>query len=198
MINIHAKSIDGVWFGVAHDRESIFATTFALSKDKVLQGLKESLPNSIRFQQLDKPSSFAEHVIAVIKDMYDGKDVSHNFSLATEHLSNYAKTVIRVVSLIPPGYIASYGAIAKVAGGSPRAGARIMAMNPFPPICACHRVAVWDFSLVGYDGGLDVKLEISKREKRGYPSKNEMTVESKRLELHPVEYVLRKLEKEKR
>jgi hypothetical protein len=41
MINIHTKDIDGVWFGVAYDGESIFATTFASSKDKALQVLRE-------------------------------------------------------------------------------------------------------------------------------------------------------------
>jgi len=96
---------------------------------------------------------------------------------ATEHLSDYAKGVIGVVSLIPQGYGASYGAVAKAAGGSPRAVGRVMAMNPFLPICACHRVVGSDFSLVGYGGGLDVKLEILKREKRGYASKKECSLE---------------------
>ena len=198
MINIHTKDIDGVWFGVAYDGESIFATTFASSKDKALQVLRESLPQGLPFQQLAKPSTFAENVIVVIKDICEGKDVSHSFFFATEHLSDYAKRVIGVVSLIPPGYVASYGAVAKAAGGSPRAVGRVMAMNPFPPICACHRVVGSDFSLVGYGGGLDVKLEILKLEKRGYASKKEMFVGSRKLELYPVECVLRMLEKGKR
>jgi methylated-DNA-[protein]-cysteine S-methyltransferase len=146
---------------------------------------------------LTKPSTFAENVIVAIKDIFEGKDVSHSFFFPTEHLSNYAKGVIGVVSLIPPGYVASYGAVAKAAGGSLRS-VGVMAMNPFLPICACHRVVGSDFSLVGYGGGLDVKLEILKREKRGYASKKEMFVGSKKLELHPVECVLRMLERDKR
>lgn len=198
MIDICIKKIGGVWFGVAHDRELIYATTFAFGEDKVLKSLRESLPSHAPFQQLGKPSSFAERVIAVIKDIYVGKNVLHSFSFATERLSKYARKVIDVVSLIPPGYVASYGAVAKAAGGSPRAVGRVMAINPFAPICACHRVVSSDLSLGGYGGGLDVKLAFLKREKRGYTSKKEIPVDGKKLELYPVEWVLRKLDKDKR
>jgi methylated-DNA-[protein]-cysteine S-methyltransferase len=133
-----------------------------------------------------------------MKDAYDGRDLSHSFSFATEYLSDYARRVLSVVSLIPPGYVVSYGSVARVVGGSPRAVGRVMALNPFPPICPCHRVVGSDFSLVGYGGGLDIKLEMLKRERRGYSTKKAMSVGGKRLALLPVECVLRKLEKDKR
>jgi O-6-methylguanine DNA methyltransferase len=196
MISLYTKNIKGVWFGVAYDKEKVSATTFAFSKKGALQGLLQSVPFDVRFQHLEKPSVFAEHSLGLLRNIYDGKDVSHNFSLATAHLSNYARKVIEIVSLIPLGYVAPYGSVARAAGGSPRAVGHVMALNPFAPIVACHRVVRSDFTLGGYGGGLKVKLDFLKREKRGYTAKREIPVNGKKLEVFPAEFVLRKVEKE--
>lgn len=136
--------------------------------------------------------------MALLKDIYDGKEVSNNFSLAAEHLSSYFQRVVKIVSLIPLGYASSYGAVAKVAGGSPRAVGRVMALNPFAPIVPCHRVVGSDFSLRGYGGGLDMKFAFLKRESRGYASSKEISVNGKKLTVFPVELALSKAEKGKR
>ena len=127
--------------------------------------------------------------------MYDGKDVSQSFPLATEHLPAYTQRVLEMTYLIPVGYVASYGSIAKAVGGSPRAVGNIMAANPFAPIVPCHRVVSSDFTLGGYGGGLDVKLAFLVREKRGYASQREILVGGKKLQVFPVEFVLDKLKK---
>ena len=104
--------------------------------------------------------------------------------------------MLEAASLIPVGYAASYSSIAKAAGGSPRAVGRVMASNPFVPIVPCHRVVSSDFTLGGYGGGLNVKLEFLVREKRGYTSPREIPLGGKKLQVFPVEFVLRKLERE--
>ncbi|MCL6578212.1 MAG: MGMT family protein [Candidatus Bathyarchaeota archaeon] len=129
----------------------------------------------------------------MLKKIYYGKDVSENLSLSAEHLSDYFKKVIKVASLIPVGYVSSYGLIAKAAGGSPRAVGRVMAMNPFAPLVPCHRVVSSDFTLGGYGGGLKAKLAFLEREKRGYTVKQEISVNSKSLQVFPVEFVLKKV-----
>ncbi|NWG11641.1 MGMT family protein [Candidatus Bathyarchaeota archaeon] len=198
MICVYTKIIDGVWFGVAYEGEQIFATTFgSSSKEKTVQGLLNSLPSNIASHHSEATSVFAERAVAFLKDMYDGKEVSNNFSLAMNHLSSYFQRVIKITSLIPLGYASSYGAVAKVAGGKPRAVGRVMALNPFAPIVPCHRVVGSDFSLTGYGGGLDVKLAFLKREKRGYASKREISVHGKKLQVFPVEYVLNKVKERK-
>jgi O-6-methylguanine DNA methyltransferase len=195
MISLYTKNIEDVWFGVAYDKEEVFATTFAFSEKRALQGLLESIPFDVPFQYLGKPSVFAEGVLGLLRNIYDGKDVSHSFSLATEHLSNYARKVIETVSLISLGYVASYGSVARAAGGSPRAVGRVMALNPFAPIVPCHRVVSSDFTLGGYGGGIKVKLDFLKREKRGYTAKREIQLNGKKLQVFPVEFVLRKVGK---
>jgi len=197
MMGLYARKGDGVWFGVACDDERIFATTFGFNKETVLRSLLRSIPFGVPFQHSEKLTPLAERVLDLIKDIYDGEEVSRGFSLATGHLSDYAKNVIKVASLIPLGYVASYGSVAEVAGGSPRAVGRVMALNPFPLIVPCHRVVCSDLRLGGYGLGLDVKLEILRRENKGYASKREVQANGKKLQLFPVGFVLKRLEKGK-
>jgi methylated-DNA-[protein]-cysteine S-methyltransferase len=192
MIEISGKNIDGVWFGVACRGDEIFATNFAPDEKSVLAGLLRALPLGMSFQKLETPTPFAERAIVTLKGVYDGKGVSGSLPFAMGHLSKYTQKVLKVASLIPLGYVASYGSVADVAGGSPRGVGRVMAMNPFAPVVPCHRVVGSDFSLVGYGGGLPMKLELLKRERRGYASEREIAVGQERLRIFPVEFVLRK------
>ena len=198
MISLYIKKIDGVGFGVASDEEKVFATTFGFNKETMLRNLLRSIPYNVPFQHLEKASPFAEHVMALLRDIYDGKDVSHSFSLATDRLSSYARRVVKTVSVVPVGYVTFYGSVAKAAGGGPRAVGSVMALNRFPLIVPCHRVVRSDFKLGGYGGGVDVKLEILMRESRGHASRREVPVDSKKLSILPVELVLKRLEKGKR
>jgi O-6-methylguanine DNA methyltransferase len=195
MIDLYARNVEDVWFGVAYDGEEVFATNFASDGRRVLQGLLHSLPFKASFEQVEKPSAFAEHVVAMLKDVYDGKEIAQIPSLSMQHLSQYTQKVLKAASLIPLGYVASYGSVAKAAGGSPRGVGRVMALNPFAPIVPCHRVVGSDFSLVGYGGGLHAKLEFLKRERRGYTSEREIQVSNKRLKVFPVEFALKKADK---
>jgi methylated-DNA-[protein]-cysteine S-methyltransferase len=196
MIGVYAKNIGGVWFGVACDKQSVFGTAFAFSEEEVLQCLLSGLPFNVPFQAFSEASTFAEDVLASMKNVYDGKDVSQGFPLATEHLPAYTRKVLEVTSLVPVGYVTSYGSIAKAAGGSPRAVGNVMAANSFAPIVPCHRVVSSDFTLGGYGGGLDVKLEFLVREKRGYQSPREIPVNDRKLTVFPVEFVLRNFKKD--
>jgi len=197
MIGLYTKTIDGVWFGVASEEENLFATAFGFSEEAVLQSLLKGIPFGVPFQYSKSASAFAKRVVSSLKDIYDGRDASHGFSLVTRRLSDYARKVIETVSLIPLGYVASYGSVARVAGGSPRAVGRVMASHPFPPIVPCHRVVSSDLTLGGYGGGLDVKLAFLSRERRRYAAKREIPVNGKKLLVFPVEFVLKRLERGK-
>jgi methylated-DNA-[protein]-cysteine S-methyltransferase len=199
MIGLYVENVEGVWFGIACDRKKIFATTFTFSEERTLQSLLKSIPFNVPFQYSEETSVFAEHVIVLMKDIYDGKGDSDNFSLVTEHLSDYARRVIEVVSLVPVGFVASYGSVARAAGGGARAVGRVMASNPFPLVVPCHRVVCSDFTLGGYGGGYDnvpVKLGILKRESRGYASEREISVGGEKLLVFPVERVLKQVGEE--
>jgi len=193
MIGVYTKDIAGVLFGAACAEQRVFSTSFADSQQGALKKLLSSIPFNVPFQVYPEPSAFAETVLTSVKNVYDGNGVSKRFPLATEHLSAYTQKVLTAASLIPVGYVTSYGAIAKAAGGSPRAVGNVMASNPFAPIVPCHRVVSSDFTLGGYGGGLKVKLELLVREKRGHMSPLEIALGDRKLRVFPVEFVLRKL-----
>jgi O-6-methylguanine DNA methyltransferase len=196
MIGVYTKNIGGVWFGVACDKQRVYGTSFAPSEQEALRGLLGGLPFNASFQVFVEPSAFANEVLAAVKSVFDGKGVSPSVTLATEHLTAYTQKVLAAASLIPVGYVASYGAIAEAAGGSPRAVGNVMACNPFAPIVPCHRVVGSDFGLGGYGGGLRVKREFLVREKRGHQSSLDIPVGGKTLRVFPVEFVLEKLKKD--
>jgi O-6-methylguanine DNA methyltransferase len=191
LIDIYVKSNGGVWFGVACDEQHVFGTSFATSEQKVLKSLLDNVPFNVPFQVFSKPSTFADDALAVVENVYAGQDASNGFSLATEHLPAYTRRVLEVATLIPVGYVASYGSVAKAAGGSPRAVGNVMAANPFAPVVPCHRVVCSDFTLGGYGGGLKVKREILTREKRGYTARMEIPAGDRKLQVFPVECVLK-------
>jgi len=145
------------------------------------------------FKTAPTPSAFAERVLLTLEKVYEGKDVSVDFSLASEHLSSFRRKVLDATFKIPVGYVTSYGQLADAASGSPRAVGHVMATNPLAPIVPCHRVVAADFTLGGYGGGLKVKLEFLRREKRGFETTQEIPLAGGALRVFPVEFVLDKL-----
>ena len=194
LIGVYAKSACDVWFGVACDEQNVFATSFGSTQQKALKCLLDAVPFNVHLQLFSEPTAFAEDVLAVVKDVYEGKGTSQILPLATTHLSTYMQKVLEVTALIPVGCVASYGAVAEAAGGGARAVGNVMAANPFAPIVPCHRVVGSGFTLGGYSN-LQVKREILNREKRGYNSPRAITVGDRQLRFFPVEFVLRKLGK---
>jgi len=75
-----------------------------------------------------------------------------------------------------------------------------MASNPLYPIVACHRVIGADFSLVGYGGtknpkALKAKLARLNKERKGFKSEKEVSIDGRKLKIYPVEYVIEKAKK---
>lgn len=193
MLTLCIDAVGGVWFGVAHENETIFATAFAFDRRRVLQNLLKNIPFNTPFQHSEKSTPFAEKAISSLAYIYNGRGCDERFSLAMSFLSNYAQKVLKAVSMIPVGYVASYGSVARAVGGGSRAVGRVLALNPFPLIVPCHRVVASDFSLGGYGVGVHVKLEILKRERRGYTTTREIKVNNGVLQVFPVIFVLKRL-----
>jgi O-6-methylguanine DNA methyltransferase len=193
MIEIYSQNIEGVWFSVACAQHQIVASSFGASQQVILSNILRSTPFNVPFQVFHEPSAFAKNILASLKSIYDGKNVNASFPLALTRLPVYTQKVLKATAEIPLGYVASYGSVARAVGGGPRAVGNIMAANPFAPIVPCHRVVKSDFTLGGYGGGLKVKLELLRREKRGFSTLKEIEANGGRLQVFPVEYVLRNL-----
>ncbi len=195
LIDINVKSIDGVWFGVACENQQVLATSFASEEQKVLVDLLACIPFNVGFQVSSVISAFGQNVLSLLKLIYDGKDSGQKVALAMERLPAYTRKVLIAVSQIPVGYVSTYGLVAKAAGGGARAVGNVMAANPFAPIVPCHRVVAANFALGGYGGGLDVKHAFLVRENRGYTERREIAVKGGKLQVFPVEQVLKRVEK---
>ena len=196
MISVYTKNIGSVWFGVACDEQRVFGTSFAVSEQEALRCLLSGIPFNVSFQVFQEPSAFAEDVLASVKNVYDGKDATHGFPLATEHLPAYTRRVLEAASLIPAGYVASYGSIAKAAGGSPRAVGNVMAGNPFAPIVPCHRVVSSDFTIGRLRWRFRRETWFFGSRKTGNVSlRGRFQLRRKETEVFPVEFVLGKTRK---
>jgi len=189
MIRIYCKNVEEMWFAAAIRNERIIATTFAPNENNALKHLLKDLPYNVSFQIAEKPTQFSKKVLSDLKSIFDGKNASSKFELEMKHLSNYAQKVLKCVSLVPIGYVTTYGEVAKAMGGSPRAVGRVMATNPFPPLTPCHRVVRSDFTLGGFGGGIAMKWEILQRENRGYQKGMKIKVNGKNLSLFPINFL---------
>ncbi|MCX8150049.1 MAG: MGMT family protein [Candidatus Bathyarchaeota archaeon] len=191
MIEVYVKESGKVWFGVANEAHQIFATAFADTQQRVIRYLLRMLPFDVPFEITYEGTPLVDRIISLIEDVYFGKDTKIEwFCLVDKQLKPYTRMVLQTVSHIPPGFITSYGAVAKVVGGGARAVGNIMAANPFPPLVPCHRVVKSNFKLGGYGVGANVKLEILKREKKGYTEPKKISIGEKLLQIFPVEFVL--------
>lgn len=189
MIHIYCKNMDNMWFATAIKNETIIATTFAPNENDALKHLLKTLPYNTPFQIAEKSTQFSKKVLSALKSIFDGKNASSKIKLEMKHLSAYAKKVLRCISLVPIGYVTTYGEVAKAMGGSPRAVGRVMATNPFPPLVPCHRVVRSDFTLGGFGPGIAVKWEILQRENRGYQKGMKLKVNGKSLSLFPINFL---------
>jgi len=193
VIYIYHREIDEVWYAAAVGNGKVFATAFSLSEEEALRSLLQSLPYDVPFQMAEKTSQLSAELLRTMKLIFDGKDVSPSFKIAMGHLSSYTQAVLQGISLIPVGYLTTYGAIAKTVGGSPRSVGRAAASNPFPLLIPCHRVVKvlrnQIYTVGGYGLGTDVKLGLLRREDRGFTEPMEVGVGDRALLLYPVRFL---------
>ncbi|MGD9131450.1 MAG: methylated-DNA--[protein]-cysteine S-methyltransferase [Candidatus Bathyarchaeota archaeon] len=189
MINVYSKEMGGVWYAAAVQDDQILATTFSFEEPD-LRRLLQRLPDNVSFQVAEEPDQLLADVLGALEEIFNGKGrESYAFKINLNHLSSYTQKVLKCTRLVPVGYVTSYGAIAKVAGGGARAVGNVEASNHVHLLIPCHRVVRSDLSLGGYGGGEQLKLEILHREKRGYEESKRLEVEGKELALFPAEWV---------
>jgi len=187
MINVCYQKRNDIWYGTAVQDNQVFATDFSFEEPD-LSRLERKLPYNTQFQIMKDPSQFQSKVLGALEEIFNGKDrESCGFKIALDHLSSYTRKVLNCTSMVPVGYVTSYSALAKAAGGIARSVGRVEASNPVPLLIPCHRVVRSDLSIGGYGYGEQVKMGILQREKRGYEESIELNVNKKKLILFPSE-----------
>jgi methylated-DNA-[protein]-cysteine S-methyltransferase len=190
VIQIYRQKIDDLWYTVAFENERILATTFSSNEGEAMKRLLKCLPYDKPFIVAEKLNPPSIELFKTLKMILDG-EVPPDFDPDMEYLSQYSQKVLRYTSLIPIGYFTTYGALSKIAGGSPRAVGRALASNPFPLLIPCHRVVRANFTIGGYWFGEKTKLEILQREDRGYEEPMKLKVGGSILPVFPVKYLKR-------
>ena len=181
-----------VWFGAAVKHNQVFAADFSLEEPDVRR-LQGKLPHNTPFQVVKEPNQFLAKVLDALEEIYSGKDrESYGFKIALNHLSGYTQKVLNCTRMVPVGYVTTYGAVAKAAGGIARSVGRVEASNPVPLLIPCHRVVCSDLSIGGYGHGTQTKMEILRRENRGYEESTELEVDDKNLALFPAKWIKQK------
>ena len=88
--------------------------------------------------------------------------------IATDHLTPFARRVVRECRKLGWGRVRTYAEMAKLAGrpGAARAVGNVMASNRFPIVVPCHRVVGSGGGLGGYSapGGLTTKRRLLEAE----------------------------------
>ena len=74
--------------------------------------------------------------------------------------------IYRKLLEVPPGYVTTYGELAKAINlkNGQRVVGQIMKNNPFPVIIPCHRVVKSDGTIGGYAFGIERKVNILSKE----------------------------------
>ncbi|MGD8505103.1 MAG: MGMT family protein [Candidatus Bathyarchaeota archaeon] len=189
VIHIYCEETDEMWFAAAIENESILATSSARNEKDALKYILHDVPYNASFQMAEDHTQFSKKVMSAMQSIFDGDGTSSKFKLEMKHLSDYAQKVLKCVSLVPVGYVTTYGAVAKAIGGSPRAVGRVMATNPFPPLVPCHRVVRSDFTLGGFGGGVGMKWVMLQRENKGHSESMQIRVDGKSLSLFPINFL---------
>jgi len=196
MIFVFRRWMGDVWCAgaVDDDGDKVLATSFGLNEQSVLKSVLQSLPFNVTFQVADKQSEFSDKLLTAITLMIAGENVSAHFKFEMAHLPEYSRRVLSFLVKVPVGYVTTYSALAKAAGGSARAVGQVMRSNPFAPLIPCHRVVHSDFSLGGYGGevvgeGVKMKYAILQREDMGFKEPIKIKVDGSVLSVFPVSFV---------
>ncbi len=195
MFELYVEAFANVSAGVICENQKVYGSNFGGNSQEVLDSLRRMLPSECSSAVLSEPSRLARKATQVIQSIYSGRGSNEVVPLALERFPAYRQLVLKTVSQIPVGYVASYGGVADAAGGGARAVGNAMATNCFAPIVPCQRVVSSSLGLGGYGGGLKVKYDFLAREKRGYAEAREILVNGRILRVFPVEFILKKFEK---
>lgn len=199
-VRLWVRESGGSWYGVAECEGRLAAASSGRTKEEAERILGSCLPHDAPRAAGIGPSEFADDAARRLAAAEAGGEPARGLKLSPEYYPEPAASVYRLASAIPPGYAASYGALARASGTIAREVGRLMAGNPLYPLVPCHRVVGSDYSLVGYRGAtsgpnLRDKLERLRSEARGFREEAELPGTGG-FRVFPVEWVLAKADRE--
>jgi methylated-DNA-[protein]-cysteine S-methyltransferase len=97
-----------------------------------------------------------------LDEYFNGTRRAFDIDVDLSGLTPFQTKILAATAKIPFGAVSTYQAVARRAGNekASRAAGGALNQNPIPIVVPCHRVVGSNGSLVGYAGGLDVKLRL--------------------------------------
>ena len=181
-LTLATKEHDGTWFGVLISNQSgLVACSFSSSRKSLEKHLRPGTRGTVSNELTDESGIALNEMI----NIYHGRKTTNNVRLDWEAVSEFEKSVCKIMKEIPKGQVTSYGMIAKRLSSGPRAVGTAVARNPWPLFVPCHRVVPADLEIGNYsiggtlsEHGCEVKRDLLERE--GVP------IESDRIALKAV------------
>lgn len=100
----------------------------------------------------DSTPDILKEAISQLTAYFEGRLKAFTLPLAPA-ASSRGNALRKVITAIPYGDTASYGALARMIGSGARAVGQACARNPFPILVPCHRVLAANGALGNYSGG---------------------------------------------
>lgn len=115
-----------------------------------------------------RQQQWQQSLLAELKTYFSGKPTVFTVPIDWSDYTEFRLKALQFTADIPSGQLATYGGIAIAIGraGAARAVGGAMHANRTPIVVPCHRVVGSDGSLTGFGGGLVLKQELLKLEKK--------------------------------
>lgn len=146
---------------IARSDRGICAVKFGDGVRELEAKLRASFPGATLQRDQEGLSDALRRVQALIEDPEAGFDLP-----VDAKGTPFQQRVWKVLATIPPGYVISYGELARRAGQptAARAVAQACGANPVPVLIPCHRVIRSSGELGGFGGGIERKIALLARE----------------------------------
>ncbi|MFG2061867.1 methylated-DNA--[protein]-cysteine S-methyltransferase [Micromonospora sp. NPDC048871] len=104
----------------------------------------------------------AARAVAELRAYFAGELTEFRIPVRVPRGSDFERAVWREMTRIPYGETLTYGQVARLVGdpGAARAVGVACNRNPIPIIVPCHRIIGAGGKLVGFGGGLDLKVKL--------------------------------------
>ncbi|MGC5032351.1 methylated-DNA--[protein]-cysteine S-methyltransferase [Micromonospora sp. DT229] len=104
----------------------------------------------------------AARAVAELRAYFAGELTEFRTPVRVPRGSDFERAVWREMTRIPYGETLTYGQVARLVGdpGAARAVGVACNRNPIPVIVPCHRIIGAGGKLVGFGGGLDLKVKL--------------------------------------
>lgn len=173
---------DAIFVPIYHKEDLFFAVGIYSASEKIVRIF---LPTSSREKLYEKISDefadfkLTDKYLPIVRDifnLYNGKKVNFNQDILELSINKseplkgpvtneFDLEVLQMVSKIPRGTVKTYKEVAESMNSKAwRAVGSALARNPFPLVIPCHRVVKSDLTLGNYNGGVEMKKELLKKE----------------------------------